>query len=137
MFQPETSPLSVIQDGWAMWMGSFSWVGSVMTTTPGLVCGLKSLATLPVNVMGAAATVRAPSNATAIRLQRSTIRLTMTRLLPRERHSPHSLPNGGNDFDGHDHATPVAKSPKRYQPAFPCLVWPASCFTPPGHSERR
>ena len=53
-------PHCVIHAGWAMCAGSFSCRLSVMTTTPGLVAGLKSLATFPVKVIGSAETDRAP-----------------------------------------------------------------------------
>ena len=58
MFQPETRPAEVIHAGWAIWSGVSCC--AVMTITLELVAGLKSVATLPVNVMGSALTDCAP-----------------------------------------------------------------------------
>ena len=46
MLHPETHPFAVIQAGWTMFSGLLL---TGVTTTPGLVTGLKSLGTLPVN----------------------------------------------------------------------------------------
>ena len=46
MLHPETHPFAVIQDCWPMFSGLLL---TGVTTTPGLVAGLKSLGTLPVN----------------------------------------------------------------------------------------
>src|SRR5271157_6097592 len=82
MLHPETHPFAVIHDAWPMFSGLLL---TGVTTTPGLVAGLKSVGTLPVNSIGAALAAGAcspsrTSNATFHVYKR---RGTMTSLLPR------------------------------------------------------
>src|SRR5208337_3168828 len=82
MLHPETNPFAVIDAGWPMFSG-LSLTG--VTTTPGLVAGLKSLGTKPVNSIGAAL---AAGECSPSRISNATFHVykrrgTMTRPLPR------------------------------------------------------
>src|SRR5271166_4643226 len=82
VLHPETHPFAVIQAGWPMLSG-LSLTG--VTTTLGLVAGLKSLGTLPVKSIGAALAAGAfsPSRISNATFHVYKWRGTMTSLLPR------------------------------------------------------